>query len=190
MGSCLANIFMSHREVKWLNACLSEFKPVYYRRYVDDIIVLFKDKAHLPLFVQYMNSRHPNIKFTKEEEKENNLPFLDVCIKRGNGAFTTSLYRKDTFSGVYTNYKSHLSNNYKVGFILTLLHRAYTICSSNKYFYCEMNKIKDILLSNGYPLFVIDRSIRLFLNKIRANPVNVESDNRTEVYYTWDYASY
>ena len=184
LGPCLANTFMSHHEVKWLNDCPSEFKPIYYRRYVDDIIVLFKDKSHLTLFVEYMNSQHPNIKFTKEEEKDNTLPFLDVCIKRENGSFTTSLYRKDTFSGVYTNYKSHLSNNYKLGLIFTLLHRAYTICSDNKYFHCELNKIKDILLTNGYPLFVIDRSIRMFLNKIRANPVNVESDNRTEVFIT------
>ena len=43
-----------------------------YRRYVDDIFVLFKSKEHLKLFVNYMNSKHSNIKFTFETEDSNN----------------------------------------------------------------------------------------------------------------------
>ena len=49
-----------------------QFKPVVYKRYVDDIFVLFKSKEHLKLFVNYMNSKHRNIKFTFETEDSNN----------------------------------------------------------------------------------------------------------------------
>ena len=180
LGPCLANTFMSDHEVEWLKNCPLQFKPVYYRRYVDDIIVLFEDKSHLPLFHQYMNSQHANINFTVEEEKDDKLPFLDVHIKRENGSFTTSLYRKETFSGVYTNYNSHLSNNYKLGLIYTLLHRAYTICSNRNYFHCEVRKLKDILLANSYPLFVINKSVQMFMNKIRSQPPVVENDDKRE----------
>ena len=75
LGPRLANMFMSEHEEIWLNNCPTTFKPVYYRRYIDDIIVLFKDKSHLALFQEYLNGQHPNIKFTSEEENNDTLPF-------------------------------------------------------------------------------------------------------------------
>ena len=42
LGPTMANVFLSFYEVKWLEQCPNEFKPVFYRRYVDDIFVLFK----------------------------------------------------------------------------------------------------------------------------------------------------
>ena len=40
-GPSLANAFLAHYEQVWLDDCPVEFKPVYYKRYVDDIFVLF-----------------------------------------------------------------------------------------------------------------------------------------------------
>ena len=42
LGPSLANAFLYHHERKWLNDCPEKFKPVFYKRYVDDIFVLFK----------------------------------------------------------------------------------------------------------------------------------------------------
>ena len=80
LGPTLANAFLCHYEKIWLHECPSQFKPVVYKRYVDDIFVLFKSKEHLKLFVNYMNSKHRNIKFTFETEDSNNFSFLDVKI--------------------------------------------------------------------------------------------------------------
>ena len=63
LGPTPAKAILCHYERKWLNECPSQFKPVVYKRYVDDIFVLFKSKEHLKLFVNYMNSKHRNIKF-------------------------------------------------------------------------------------------------------------------------------
>ena len=41
LGPSLANAVLAHHEQTWLNDCLDEFKPVYNKRYVDDIFVLF-----------------------------------------------------------------------------------------------------------------------------------------------------
>ena len=82
----------------WLNECPSQFKPVVYKRYVDDIFVLFKSKEHLKLFVNYMNSKHRNIKFSFETEDSNNFSCLDVKISRQNKRIVTFIFRKATFS--------------------------------------------------------------------------------------------
>ena len=42
LGPTLANIFLCHCKTTWLKNCPKSFKPVYYKRYVDDIFVLFE----------------------------------------------------------------------------------------------------------------------------------------------------
>ena len=44
--------------------------------------------------------------FTTEREKQNRMSFLDIAIIREDKTFTTSVYRKPTFSGVYTHFDS------------------------------------------------------------------------------------
>ena len=47
LGPTSANAFLCFYERKWLEECPSEFKPVFYRRYVDDIFALVKSTSHL-----------------------------------------------------------------------------------------------------------------------------------------------
>ena len=99
LGPTLANAFLCHYEKFSLrNVRPSQFKPVVCKHYVDDIIVLIKSKEHLERFVNYMNSKHGNIKFTFETEDSNNFSFLDVTITRQNKRFVTSVFCKVTFS--------------------------------------------------------------------------------------------
>ena len=41
LGPTLANAFLSHYEIIWLEPCPEEIKPLFYRRYVNDIFVQF-----------------------------------------------------------------------------------------------------------------------------------------------------
>ena len=56
LGPTFANIFLSFYEKSWLERCPSEFKPVFYRRYVDDCFILFSSIDHIPKFLSYLNS--------------------------------------------------------------------------------------------------------------------------------------
>ena len=80
-----------------------KFKPSFYRRYADDIFVLFESSESADSFCKYMSSRHQNINFTVEKEHVDSLSFLEVRICRKNDKFVISVYRKPTFSGVFTN---------------------------------------------------------------------------------------
>ena len=61
LGPILANIFLSHHEKNSLNKCPIKFKPSFYRRYVDDIFVLFESSESADSFREYMSSKHQNI---------------------------------------------------------------------------------------------------------------------------------
>ena len=110
LGPALANIFMCSFESKWLRDCPNDFKPVCYRRYVDDIFALFSSPDHADKFKEYLSSKHPNINFSIKKEKDSCSPFLDVNIFRENEKFATNVYRKKTFSGVYRNFKKLYRN--------------------------------------------------------------------------------
>ena len=97
LGPTLTNIFLCHHETTWLKNCPKSFKSVYYKRYVDDIFVLFEKPEQVSWFVNYTNKRHKNIKFLFETEKDNSFSFLDVKICREKDKFATSVFRKDTF---------------------------------------------------------------------------------------------
>ena len=81
---------------------------MFYKRYVDDVFILFKGAQHVKPFVGYMNSKHKNINFSLETEKDGQMSFLDVNVFRENGKFVTNVYRKETFTGVYTNFSSFI----------------------------------------------------------------------------------
>ena len=112
-----------------------------------------------------MNSKHKNISFSYEIEKDGVMPFLDVNIFREKGKFVNNVYRKETFTGVYTNLSSFIPLAYKFGLAYTLLHRCFNLVSDMSKFHLEVAKLKEILLKNGYPRKIIDACVFKFLNK-------------------------
>ena len=144
LGPTLANVFLCYHEKIWLQNCLSEFKPVIYRRYVDDTFLLFRSKHHIEKFRNYLNRKHKNIKSTSETENENSISFLDIKITRDKNKFMTSVYRKPTFSGVFTNFGSFIRKSYKYNLLFTLLHRAFKLCSNFEHFHQDDDKLKSI----------------------------------------------
>ena len=166
LGPTLANAFLCHYEKEWLDNCPSHFKPIVYRRYVDDIFVLFSSKEHLQPFVDYMNNQHRCINFTSETEQNNTFSFLDINITRQNNQLKTSVYRKPTFSGVFTHYESYIDQSYKKWLIFTLLFRCYSLCSNYTLFHLEAEKLREILKKNSYLSSIIELSIITFLNRL------------------------
>ena len=75
LGPALANIFMCSFESNWLRDCPNNFRPVFYRRYVDDTFALFCSPDYVDKFKKYFSPKHPNINFSAEKEKDGCLPF-------------------------------------------------------------------------------------------------------------------
>ena len=115
MGSPLAptvaNLFVGYNEQKWL-AEYSKSAPQIYKRYVDDIFATFNDENEATEFFNYINREHPNIKFTKENNQNGLLPFLDVNICNDKSV-TTLVFHKIRYTWLLTNFKSFVPFAYK-----------------------------------------------------------------------------
>ena len=159
--------------MKWLKQCPNEFKPVFHRKYVDDIYVLFEPAEHLSKFHAYLNTCHSNMSFLFEQEINFKLLFLDVEVPRQQGKFVITVYRKPTIGGLYTNFDSFLSMVYKVGMIYTLAYRCFKIYFDWTKFHEEVNFLKHVFLKNGYPLSFIDKCFKMVINKLVIKPLQV-----------------
>ena len=97
---------------------------------------------HLEKFKNYLNSKRRNIRFTCEKEHNNSMPFLDVLINRTSNGFKTSVYHKPTFSVIFSNFNSFISEEYKVVLIFTLLFRTLSIVLDFSRFHSEVCHLK------------------------------------------------
>ena len=129
LGPTFANAFMNKLEINNFTK-LKSLGVILYKRYVDDTFVILKSRDNAHSVLDFLNTLHPNIKFTTEMEKNGRLPFLDVLVKRKGDRLETEMYRKPTFTGVYLNWDSLTSRKYKIGLIKCLLNRIWRICSN------------------------------------------------------------
>ena len=88
-----------------------------------------------------------------------------MLISRHSKGFTTTVYHKPTFSGVYSNFNSFIADEYKHGLIFTLLFRIFSIVSDFSKFHEEVNYLKNVLKKNYIPSALVDKYIKIFLNK-------------------------
>ena len=186
LGPVLANLFMGYREKKWLQE-FDKGKVLMYKRYVDDIFCMFGNEKDAENFFEFLNCRHKNIKFTIEKESNKFLSFLDILIKNEGNRFSTSVYRKKTSIGLFTQFHSFTPMSYKIGLIRCLIHRAFKISSSYIIFHNELEKIKILLQKNMYPKSVIDNQIKTFLDKQFTVDSVTTSEKQKTLHYSLPY---
>ena len=162
LGPSLANIFVGYYESKLFQ---TTSKPEMYYRYMDDTFVVFSNEDEC----DSLNSPHPPFRFTFEKESNLSLPFLDVLAEKSPSKIITSIYRKPTFTNQYLRWNSFSPRKRKTNLILTLTHRALAICSPER-LPSELDKIKFILLTNGYPEHVIKSFKAMKMKQFHALP--------------------
>ena len=117
LAPVLANIFMGFYESKWLNE-YNLNKSNFYLRYVDDILAAFDSEQDSLNFLDFLNKRYPNLKFTIEKQINHCIAFLDVFIPGiNNQNLTLQTYRKLTYTGLLLNFKGFTSFLYKISLI-------------------------------------------------------------------------
>jgi len=181
LGPLFANFFMSNFERKYMPELRKMGVEKWYR-YVDDVFATLRMNANIDEILSFLNSRHPNIKFTTELESNNKLPFLDVYVVRRVNKYITTVYRKKTFTGVYLNWNSLTSRKYKIGLINNLLNRIFRSCTRVEDRNKEIATLKSILTKNDYPTDVINKTVELFMNrKNNIDPQMTDSTTREPI---------
>ena len=110
------------------NAWLSKFDATIrddaklFSRYMDDILREVK-KSRTEDKLNEINSLHPSLKFTIEEENQNSIAFLDMrIIRERDGSLHSTWFTKKTDTGLMMNYHSLAPIKYKKSVVSGLVH--------------------------------------------------------------------
>ena len=106
-SSPLADIFMEDFEQKALATFPHRDSVLFWFRKADDTLTAIHTD-HIDALFTHLNSLHPDIKWTKEVEVNNNIHMLDVDIsKNSNSSLSFDVYRKPTHTNQYIHFNSH-----------------------------------------------------------------------------------
>ena len=126
--------------------------------------MIFLCQSHINGFVNYMSTKHTNIKFTSEFKINDSFSFLDVKTTPSNNQLVTSVFHKVTF-GAFTNFKSYtcriqvwLSLHFTASFIFYLFFI--------EKFHEEIVLLKDIFKKNEHSEFFIDKMYEKFFKQV------------------------
>ena len=182
LAPVLVNIFMGFYKSKWLNEYYFNTTK-FYLRYVDDILAVFEKEQDSLNFLNFLNNKHPNIKFMLEKQVNHSIHSPDVFISgidNQNLAFQT--YHKFTYTGLLLNFKSFTSFSYKISLIKCLLDRLFKICNNWNSFHKDMGSIKFNLIKNAYSPYLINKVIKKYLDHTFSSNQNQLKDT-SDVYY-------
>ena len=155
---------MGFHKSKWLYE-YNLNKPKFYLRYVDATLAAFDNEQYSLNFFNFLNNKHPNIKFIIEKKNNQSIAFLDVFISGiNNQNLTLQTYHKSTYTGLLVNFKSFQSFSYKISLIKCLIDRSFKICNNWNSFHNDIENIKSNLIKNAYPPFLIDKVIKRYLD--------------------------
>ena len=125
-------------------------------------------KMSAMFFLHSFNLLHPFSPFSFE--KRFKLAFFSVgFFEKSLSKFITSIYRKSTFIGQYLRWNFFSLQKRKTSLILTLTHQVLAICFTER-LPSELDKIKFVLQTNGYPEHVINLFMAKKMKKFYALP--------------------
>ena len=152
MGGPLSVTFSDIYMVKMENDVVIPSKPIFYRRFVDDIYS--RQKLGDNVLFDRLNSYHPNIKLTIEV---NLRKFLDTKLTNINGTYKFNVYWKNT--KLPSPWNSKTPKRYKRNTINGDLHRSKRISSN---FDGEIPLIKEKFMKVDYLLCFINSVVNNF----------------------------
>ena len=115
------------------------------------------------------------------------MPFLDIFVFREDDHFNTSIYRKNTFTGLGSNYYSSCYMNFKLNALSTLLHRAITLTSNWHTFNTEIEYLHNFFKNNCFPSDLFYKHVNKVLQNLFIPIFKTPTVPKLKIYATIPY---
>jgi hypothetical protein len=151
--SIISEIFLQSMEQNHLPTIAKKHNLTNYFRYVDDILIVYDtQQTDLTSLLADFISLHPKLLFTKENEQNNQLNYLDITIHRQQTKIKISIYRKPTYTDSIIPFTSNHPTQQKYAAIRFLQNRLNAYNLQTDEIRKEENIIRNILYNNAFQL--------------------------------------
>jgi hypothetical protein len=105
ISSTIAVIYLQHLEDRYVKHTIENREIIYYKRYVDDLLVIFdQTKTSVEAIQKTANNLDHNLQFKIATEENNMLSYLDLDIHRKNSKIEINIHRKSTHINIVINF--------------------------------------------------------------------------------------
>ena len=156
-SSILSEVYFQHLESTTIYELLTKHKVESYFRYVDDILVIYKeDKTNIHMMLEDFNNLATSMKFTLEEERNNRFNFTDITITKNKEGLSFEIYRKPTATNFIIHNDSCHPREHKTTAIRYYYSRmeTYQLTPENRK---EKDSIRQILTNNKYNAYTLEK---------------------------------
>ena len=144
------NLLAKPREHKIAELLLKHKVEVYFR-YVDDILIMYKeDQTNKDKMLDDFSMAIPNMKFALEKEENNKINFLDITIAKGHDSLLLEICSKPTTTDVIIPNDSYHPGEHKTAAIRYIYNRMKSYKLTPEGQQKERNTVQQILSNNNY----------------------------------------
>ncbi|XP_067143634.1 uncharacterized protein [Centruroides vittatus] len=135
---------------------------VFYKRYVDDVFIIWRNNRVIANFVDRINENEEGLNLKLEQKSSRIVHFLDINVIFNKGHISTGVFIKPTHSPLYIPASSNDPYKYKLAAFRALVRRAFIYCENVIDRDTEIERIIQIAGTLGYRRKVIEGIIRKF----------------------------
>jgi len=128
ISGLIAEAYLQQIEGKYNKHWLNTNEITYYRRYVDDIVILHDSTKTQDIIIeQNMNNINKDLQFQMTAEKDKLINYMDLELKRNNTKMEIGIYRKATNTDTTIHYHSNHPYEQKIAAYRYYINRLLTL---------------------------------------------------------------
>lgn len=176
LSSFISELFMAFFE---MNISDDPRFPRVWFRFADDVFSIM-NRQNVEPTLTWLNTVKPTIKFTKEEEENGKIPFLDVMVINNMPDIEFDVYRKPTYTNRLITSDSFHNFKHKMAAFHSMAHRMVSMPLNDVRYETENRRIMDIGKINGYSSTTINNIINKHEIKKRLRDASTLLDTTKE----------
>jgi len=151
ISSTLAEIYLQYLEETYVKHCLENKGFTCYKRYVDDILIIFdKNKIDEDTIHSNVNNTDEHLEFKISREENETINYLDLSINRKTNNVNLNIYRKPTYIDMAIHFSSNHPYDHKLAAFKYYINRMITMPITQQAEKQEWNKILKMAHNNRF----------------------------------------
>jgi len=183
LSGYLAEIYIQEIEETDVKHWLESKEIIYYKRYVDDIFILYnQSKTNEIQVLDKINKINKHLQTKLNTEKEEKTQFLDLTVSRKKHNMSIDIYRKPTETDTTINYHSNHPLEQKLSAYRYHINRLNTLPINTEERKKE-EKLESMAINNSYPMDMVKKL------KEKMKKIKTETQERKKKWTPFTYFS-
>jgi len=156
ISGTLAEIYLKLIEELHIKHWIENQEIVYYKRYVDDILIIFdQHRTNETTITSFMDNINEQLDFKATREINKSINYLDLTINRSINKIEININRKPTNADITIQHTSNHPRDHKLAAFTYYINRMITLPITEKVKKHEWKNILTIAQKNGFPKNII-----------------------------------